>query len=115
MTRSASFITDWAADVAERIVGDIPHAVFVRWAADVPERIAIALRAELGEVHRERDINVFVEDIVRALPDYLPNPTTARLRAKLHGALMTAGAIGRYLRTSEQAENDEPLEEEFEP
>jgi hypothetical protein len=89
---------DWAADVAGRIVGDIPHAVFVRWATDVPERVAAMLRLELRRPSQDAELNAFAEGIVRALPDYLPDQTAARLRAKLLGALLTAGALGLYLR-----------------
>ncbi len=89
---------DWASTVAERILGDIPHTVSEHWAGDVPERMAAALRLALAGVSSDRQLNVAVERIVWALPDYLPEQATARLRAKLIGALLTAAALGPQLR-----------------
>jgi len=94
-------VSDWAQDVAERIVGDIPHSIYVRWAADVPEKVAVMLRLELANASRDGEHNAFVEQIVRALPDYLPELAAARMRAKLAGALLTARALGQRLRKDE--------------
>ena len=101
MVREASsLVNDWAQDVAERIVGDIPHSIYVRWAADVPERVAAMLRLELNASH-DGEHNAFIEEIVRALPDYLPELAAARMRAKLAGSLLTARALGQRLRKDE--------------
>jgi hypothetical protein len=94
MSAGSASKDDWTSDVAERIVGDIPHAVFMAWAVEVPERVALMLRTELRNPSSGRELNAF-EEIVRALPDYLPEQTAARLRAKLLGPLLTAGALGQ--------------------
>ena len=91
-------LDDWAQDLAERIVGDIPHSIYVRWAEDVPERVAARLRMEFDASTSDGNRGAFVDEIVRSLPDYLPALGAARMRAKLAGALMTAGALGRHWR-----------------
>jgi len=93
-------INDWAQDVAERIVGDIPHSIYVRWASDVPEKVAVKLREELASPSHDGEQNAFIEEVVRALPDYLPELAAARMRAKLAGALVTARALGQHLQTT---------------
>ena len=97
-TETPPKLDDWAQDVAERIVGDIPHSIYVRWAADVPERVAAKLRLEFANASHDNELSAFVDEIVRSLPQYLPALGAARMRAKLAGALMTAGALGRELR-----------------
>jgi hypothetical protein len=87
-------VDDWAQDVAERLVGDIPHTIFVRWAADVPERVAAMLRSEFAGRSSDGRLNGLVEEVIGALPHYLPASGAARMRAKLIGALLTAGALG---------------------
>jgi hypothetical protein len=108
MSAPARFIDDWAFDVAERIVGDIPHAVFMSWAVEVPERVAAMLRSELCRTSSSAELKAFADAMVRALPDYLPEPTAARLRAKLLGALATAGALGEHFRALKGATELEP-------
>jgi hypothetical protein len=118
MSGSVQNLDDWASDVAEQIVGDIPHAMFMEWAVEIPERAAMMLRTQLRRPSSARELNTFVEEMVRALPSYLPEQTAARLRAKLLGALITAAALGRQFHTLgtmqeatlETGECHEPLE-----
>jgi hypothetical protein len=91
-------LDDWAQELAERIVGDIPHSIYVRWAEDVPDRVAARLRTEFDVGTSDGNRSAFVDEIVRSLPGYLPALGAARMRAKLAGALMTAGALGRHTR-----------------
>jgi len=44
MSEPLAKLDDWAQNLAERIVSDIPHSIYVRWAEDVPERVAARLR-----------------------------------------------------------------------
>ena len=97
MSENPLRVDDWAQDIAERIVGDIPHTIFVHWAADVPERVAAMLRLELASRSSDGKLNAFVDEIVRSLPDYLPAQGAARMRAKLTGALLATGALGEHL------------------
>jgi hypothetical protein len=98
MSGDPGYLDDWAADVAERIVGDIPHGVFMRWAVEVPQQAALMLRRQLDSPSSGRELTAFVEAMVQALPDYLPEQTAARLRAKLLGALLASAALGQHFR-----------------
>jgi hypothetical protein len=98
MSGDQGHLEDWASDVAERIVGDIPHGVFMRWAVEVPQQAALMLRRQLNSPASGRELTAFVEEMVQALPDYLPEQTAARLRAKLLGALLASAALGQHFR-----------------
>jgi|SRR6185437_10742802 len=98
MSGDLGYRDDWASDVAERIVGDIPHGVLMQWAVEVPQRAALMLRRQLDNPSSGRELTTFVEEMVEALPDYLPEQTAARLRAKLLGALLASAALGQHFR-----------------
>jgi hypothetical protein len=103
MNEVAVKIYDWANDVAEKLVGDLPQVRSGRWATDATTALADMLREQLSERASRGTMNVFVEQVIRELPEDLPEHVSARLRAKMLGALLTAGAIGEDIRRRDGA------------
>jgi hypothetical protein len=91
-------VHDWASDVAEKLIGDIPQTMPGRWASDTMDAVSDMLREQLAARASRGSQNTSVEQVVRGLPEYLPEHVTARLRAKMLGALLTAGALGEHMR-----------------
>lgn len=91
---------DWAARVADTIMGDIPRSLHADWAEDLPARVAAMLRREAAAGASGPTAPERIGDVMAALPHYLSAQTAARTRAKLIGAALVARALGDDWRTA---------------
>jgi len=94
--------TDWAAEVAEAILGEIPRSIHSDWADDVPQKIAAMLRMQASLQASDPASQATISSVVALLPSYLSAQVAARTRAKLIGAALAVRALGQHQRLAAQ-------------